>query len=231
MRDSSSRTAEAGGVVIARFDRAQTLVDGLRHALDLERDRFDRLRLAAFGGGEAAVDVGERAFEAFAADAVERGLQLAGEFVRASPTICETDCAMVSSRCSSMARTASVSCTRAALLDARAERGDGLLQRADGGVGGGLGFGDALGQPLQRLVQRLHRAVDMVELVVRRVSTPARRRFERRQRIGHGAGVGLGLERGEAFGDVLLRLTQFGEIDARRLRRRCPRPASRAPPA
>lgn len=68
-------------VVVACFDGAQPLVDAFAHALDLKRDRLDRLRLAALCCSEATVHIRQRAFKPFARNAFQRRLQLTGKLV------------------------------------------------------------------------------------------------------------------------------------------------------
>jgi hypothetical protein len=112
----------SGRVVVARFNSAQALIDRFRHALDLDRDRFDRLRLPALGGGEAVVDVGERAFKARALRVLKRCVHLRREVVAHGIE------ALLEHRAQRFG-------FRRAGFHARSERGHRLLQRADRGVG------------------------------------------------------------------------------------------------
>ena len=150
--------------------------------------------------------------------------------MRASPTMCATSCAMrVEPLLQHRAHGFGFLRAPRALLDARAERGDSFFQRADRGVGGDSRFrrcarsGAAAPRPASSPRHRLLRA--------------SRRRFDSRQtRASNAASASvtglasrLGFERGEALGDILLRVAQIGQIDRARRRRRCLQPASAAP--
>ena len=133
----------AGGVIVARFNSAQALIDSFRHAADFERDCFDGLRLTAFSSGEAAVHVGECAFETFAGRAFECCVQLRLQLFTG----------FANHGRDRLRHGVETGLEHGAhsfgflhglrLLDASAERGDGFFERADGGVGGGLGLSQA----------------------------------------------------------------------------------------
>src|SRR5690606_3333319 len=200
-----------GGVIVASLNRAEALINRLRHALDLDRDRLDRLRLAAFGGGKAAVHIRQRLFDAFAAD--HDGLQFLGDFF--ANRLRHRIEALLEHRADrfGLVRRA------AALFDAGVERGDRLFDVADRRVGGGFRFIELISQTLQRAVERFNRVADLINLgrVGCRRFNAGDARFERGEGPVERAIVALGFKRGEALCDILLSLAEVAEVNRARL--------------
>jgi hypothetical protein len=196
------------------------LIDRFRHALDLERNRFDRLRLAAFGSGEALIDVGQRAFDAFFPRAFKHGVQFRRDFFAH----------ILRHRIEALLEHGAHGfgfLRRAALFDTRAERGDRFSSVRIAVLAVDSVSSSLSAKRCSALVQRLYRAIDFFDLrAAGAVVLDARHaRFERGERAVRGLDVGFAFERGEALGDVLLRLAQIGEINRRLIGRRHPQPA------